>query len=849
MQLISDEGRRVIAIAGDYAVGGAAKVNKVENYIHETEKVGAGVHTGYWCSNPAIPPSTRHQVVPSFMRHSAVVLTAAESETSIGDMTVEQLDSKIREFWNFTLLKSATEFPAYSQWLSHFIACKYDFGTVHAWVNTLQLWEYVPYYEFTESEPKPGGFWDLSKFIPSAIADINHELIDGVVNPARWESRRIDNLQDNTTVSVCISSIRSRPNILPRRIWDVCANKVIPSSWYQDWRIFSRSDFRLVSHSLVIPVSHACASAAGVSIEDVRMELVRHNIRYAWLDVLCLRQNAQLSPHTLLPVHADIIAARERRRLEEWATDVPRIGMVYAVAPMVVAYLNGLGRPFQAGGWDSERHWMRRAWTLQETKPRDKMIIAGLGDVHNMGDGGRQGMTLTPISRSDFPWNCKVDDAGTTLESALTRVAHAFSSLNRQGSWVSSKEYWRAGLLDLDALLREVLGRFVSHPVDRVSALAYLFLHRYDFEILTDSERCLPERVAQHTTLKIPSYDPFEHEEDAWARLVHTTAQLWVAQCHCCDVNLAATQLLKLFPHPSEEHWFPSWAQVMQYPDVSVKEPQLADSIPPRMDCSLLIYGGCLYRNVKLCIAPSKDFNHSGYIASAMGEDGGMKDVFLTLTTQNVNALDLDINPNYPYVLIDVTPACIIPQLDMAIPTLNWDYNLIIVCRELTEWRGIPTTFEACRNPYKYRLRRVTSLAWTSARDPVEPQKRLLLPQWLPFKATLAPQGSMVHWKTYVGSWEWTIEYCRETDIPTTVTGDDDSFSILLFFTLHSAVQVLTLHRRFPAVQSDADIESSGIWVTKIRCDKVGFDTMVKMCMANGKRYWRCKISKQNPKH
>ncbi|KAF8475490.1 hypothetical protein BDZ91DRAFT_788185 [Kalaharituber pfeilii] len=93
------------------------------------------------------------------------------------------------------------------------------------------------------------------------------------------------------------------------------------------------------------------------------------------------------------------------------------------------------------------------------------------------------------------------------------------------------------------------------------------------------------------------------------------------------------------------------------------------------------------------------------------------------------------------------------------------------------------------------------------------------------------------------------IQYCWETDIPTTSTGDDDSFSILLFFTLHSAVQVLTLHRRFPAVQSDADIESSGILVTKIWCDKVGFDTMVKMCMANGKRYWRCKISKQNPKH
>ena len=45
--------------------------------------------------------------------------------------------------------------------------------------------------------------------------------------------------------------------------------------------------------------------------------------------------------------------------------------------------MSGLGRPFRAGGWDSERHWLRRAWTLQETPVLSKCIIVGVGEYSN----------------------------------------------------------------------------------------------------------------------------------------------------------------------------------------------------------------------------------------------------------------------------------------------------------------------------------------------------------------------------------------------------------------------------------------------------------------------------------
>ena len=155
----------------------------------------------------------------------------------------------------------------------------------------------------------------------------------------------------------------------------------------------------------------------GVLLEEVRGEMIRLGVRYAWLDVLCLRQRAQPTlgielaipvsrevvgdvplrteimesttlsvdsiastaevmegaPHKMVKV--GIVERREQRRLGEWKVDVPTIDAIYSNldhdglygARPIVIFMSGLGRPFRDEGWDSERHWLRRAWTLQES--------------------------------------------------------------------------------------------------------------------------------------------------------------------------------------------------------------------------------------------------------------------------------------------------------------------------------------------------------------------------------------------------------------------------------------------------------------------------------------------------
>ncbi len=99
---------------------------------------------------------------------------------------------------------------------------------------------------------------------------------------------------------------------------------------------------------------------------DLNLEAESQNIqpciRYAWLDVLCLRQEGRKSEHL---------------RLEEWKLDMPTIGSVYAETLWVVCYFNGLGRPLHLTPhyFESDRCWFRRAWTLQEINLR--MEIGG----------------------------------------------------------------------------------------------------------------------------------------------------------------------------------------------------------------------------------------------------------------------------------------------------------------------------------------------------------------------------------------------------------------------------------------------------------------------------------------
>ncbi len=87
------------------------------------------------------------------------------------------------------------------------------------------------------------------------------------------------------------------------------------------------------------------------NLDLIRIELLNYGAKYAWLDVLCLRQEG---------------GKGEDLRLEEWKLDVPTIGSLYGEAERVVCYFKGLGRPLDLtpGYFESDRCCFRLAWKL-----------------------------------------------------------------------------------------------------------------------------------------------------------------------------------------------------------------------------------------------------------------------------------------------------------------------------------------------------------------------------------------------------------------------------------------------------------------------------------------------------
>ena len=317
-------------------------------------------------------------------------------------------------------------------WLGYFIAENHTLGAVHAWfaaflgVTRQSLVEIANFFcdAAQVQEPQSKTISHL-KFRMSF--DVCMEGYDKVVDgiPALpLPSTIITNEQGTQVIN------NQNHDMFPRRIWDICANTVIPATWFCGPPCpLTGSNF--VGAVGVKPVSHAWAAnedlyfisteanqhlwpiplPRGVGLEDVRGEMIRLGIRYAWLDVLCLRQQAQpgLAKNLANPYPAteEDMERREQRRFEEWKVDVPTIGAIYSNTSMyglyrggpVVIFMNGLGRPFQDEGWASERNWLRRAWTLQEVPALSQCLIAGLppGSDYQSVHG-----------RNSWPWNCKV---------------------------------------------------------------------------------------------------------------------------------------------------------------------------------------------------------------------------------------------------------------------------------------------------------------------------------------------------------------------------------------------------------------------------------------------------------
>ena len=391
----------------------------------------------------------------------AVVLTPEEYKLRVGVMSVTELRSQLEKYWGRGGIPGAavadgyqdTWVPAWapentddpyelswdpvgknkkqkldptifsrwvnrecSQWLSYFIAKNHTFGVVHAWFSaflgvTRRTLRRIA--RMSTGDLKSRMSFDL------CIKDYD-EVVDGI--PSLPSNTAITTERGMQVISKPI------PTMYPRRVWDICANTIIPATWF-----FGPPCPPLEFDNLSVgvkPISHAWVADAdltyimtkanqwmwpiplprGVQLEDIRGEMIRLGVRYAWLDVLCLRQQFRpaLAKDLAIPVSREVISRCEQHRLMEWKVDVPTIGAIYSelgyfsiyMGGPIVIFMSGLGRPFRGEGWASERHWLRRAWTIQETPPLSQCLIAGLpgGVDYGWKDG----------SGSIWPWNCKV---------------------------------------------------------------------------------------------------------------------------------------------------------------------------------------------------------------------------------------------------------------------------------------------------------------------------------------------------------------------------------------------------------------------------------------------------------
>ena len=289
-----------------------------------------------------------------------------------------------------------------TQWLSYFIAKNHTFGAVHAWFAAFlgvtreslpnlegcfnQLWNQHQYRDSQHQYRDSVAFMESIHRIKIRMSfDVCMERHDEVVDG-------LPSLPSNSMITTNKKGMQvirdSINNMFPRRIWDICANTFIPATWFcgPPCPLTGRQK---VGNLGVKPVSHAWVAdndrsrilteanqqmwpiplPKGVLLEDVRVEMIRLGVRYAWLDVLCLRQRAQstLAPDLAILVSMgevleEVRERREQRCLEEWKVVVPTIGAIYSnldkdglygEGPIVIC-MSGLGRPFRDEGWDSE---------------------------------------------------------------------------------------------------------------------------------------------------------------------------------------------------------------------------------------------------------------------------------------------------------------------------------------------------------------------------------------------------------------------------------------------------------------------------------------------------------------
>ncbi|KAF8448229.1 hypothetical protein BGX38DRAFT_1190210 [Terfezia claveryi] len=237
----------------------------------------------------------------------------------------------------------------------------------------------------------------------------------------------------------------------------------------------------------------------------VRRELLSKGAEYVWLDVLCLRQSS---------------TANDKTKVDEWKLDVPTIGNIYRAAVGIARYFNGLGQAFDTTGWDKPRHWLCRAWTLQEIRSENTTYNAGI--LH------------TTRGHAHIIMNTESLVGGKVI--TLRQALHPIVKLAAQVDSPSGCSVYE--------LVQQMAKRHATQPTDKVAGLFYLL-----------------------RTTQLPTYDAGVQDGDAWARCFHVLP---------FDRKI---EILFDFPYAGDScgnrdystthncHWFPTWRQLMEWPD------------------------------------------------------------------------------------------------------------------------------------------------------------------------------------------------------------------------------------------------------------------------------------------
>ncbi|KAJ3540755.1 hypothetical protein NM688_g6179 [Phlebia brevispora] len=278
-----------------------------------------------------------HLDIPLQLKHTTTnpVIPSSLADQLCADLGVDGLLRTLNEVLRTSYSADTLGLlPVLQECIEH----KYDFGT--AFGRLRRFWF--------------GGFEGL----PARLAELERKDREMRVNALDEEKGVIKNKRT-----------------MPCRMWDLFSNRVLPI-----WALASTDDWAIlvwaISHSWMAEDSrhYLRTSINGfewrvplpkdTTLDRLRIELLNLGAEYVWLDVLCLRQEDESRPEM------------EDTRKREWMLDVPTIGIIYQWTLNVVTYFEGLGRPFHISNIGGERHWLNRAWTLQETDPRT--FIGGL---------------------------------------------------------------------------------------------------------------------------------------------------------------------------------------------------------------------------------------------------------------------------------------------------------------------------------------------------------------------------------------------------------------------------------------------------------------------------------------